>query len=78
MENLIKFVERLKKINVNIKLVGNFPWVYLTEINGKKVVEKSFSDSNWTLGFCPISKDESPDFKFYKLPETFNLIREYL
>ena len=44
----------------------------------KTELEKSFSDFNWTLGFYPINRDESPDFRFYKLSETFNLIREYL
>ena len=40
MDKLETFIRRLSKLNINIELVGNYPWIYLDKINNKKVVEK--------------------------------------
>ena len=34
-DKITRFVERLKKIGIEVKLVGNFPWVYIDEICGQ-------------------------------------------
>ena len=39
-DKITVFLERLKKIGIEVKLVGNYPWVYLDEICGIKVKEK--------------------------------------
>ena len=33
------FVERMKKVGVEITLAGNYPWVYIDTINGQRVIE---------------------------------------
>jgi hypothetical protein len=36
-DKLLIFIERLRKLNINIELVANYPWVYIDKINGKKL-----------------------------------------
>ena len=70
------FVERLKKIGIEVKLVGNYPWVYLDEICGIKVKEKFAGNHGFTLIFLPGLTD-SPPSEFTDITETFKLIRKY-
>lgn len=72
---LDSLIRRLKAINIDIKLVGNFPWIYITEINGKRIVEKFQAEHGFTIGYCPIRKDQ--DYRFSDLKEIFKLIRKY-
>ena len=46
VDKITVFVERLKKIGIDVKLSGNFPWVYITEICGKRIKEK-FAGNHW-------------------------------
>ncbi len=70
------FVDRLKKIGIEVKLVGNYPWVYIDEICGIKVKEKF--EGNWglTLIFLP-ARTDSPPSEFTDITEIFKLIRKY-
>jgi len=70
------FVERLKKIGIEVKLFGNYPWVYLHEVNGRLVVEKQNSDHYFTLAFLPIKLGDE-EIKFTDLDNTFKIIRKY-
>ena len=70
------FVERLKKIGIEVKLSGNFPWVYITEICGKRVTEKFEGNHGFTLIFLP-GRNDSPPSDFTDIGETFKLIRKY-
>lgn len=72
---LSTFINRLKKININIELIGNYPWVYINKINGKKVTEKFRGNHGFTIGFNPIRNGEF--FKFTDISEIFKLIRKY-
>lgn len=76
---LTVFVDRLKKIGVNIKLVGNYPWVYVESINGINVTEKYHSNHCFTIALLPIkNKDSNNPFEiFTDITEIFNLIRKY-
>jgi len=49
MYTIDSFVNRLKKIRVHIELLGNYPWVYLDSVNGKKVKEKYGGNHGFTL-----------------------------
>ena len=73
--NLDIFMVRMKKIGVNLSLGGNYPWIYIDSINGKRVVEKFEANHGFTLGFSPIKKDGV--FKFTDLKEIFKIIRKY-
>ena len=70
------FVERLKKLGIEVKLQGNFPWVYITEICGKRVTEKFEGNHGFTLIFLP-GRNESPPSEFTDITEIFKLIRKY-
>ena len=70
------FVERLRKIGIDVKLSGNYPWVYITEICGKRVTEKFDGNHGFTLIFLPVRND-SPPSEFTDIKEIFKLIRKY-
>ena len=38
---IARFVQRLKRIGVDVELVLNYPWVYMTKVNGVLVDRKS-------------------------------------
>ena len=71
------FVERLKKIGIEVKLQGNFPWVYLDEICGIKVKEKLYGNHGFTIIFLP-GRTDSPPSDFTDIGVTFKLIRKYV
>jgi hypothetical protein len=70
------FVERLKKIGIEVKLVGNYPWVYIDKICGIKVKEKFEGNHGFTLIFLP-ARTDSPPSEFTDIKEIFKLIRKY-
>jgi hypothetical protein len=75
-DKITRFVERLKKIGIEVKLVGNYPWVYINEICGVRVKEKFEGNHGFTLIFLPVRND-SPPSEFTDISETFKLIRKY-
>jgi hypothetical protein len=77
MEKLKSFVERLKKIGIDVKLSGNFPWVYIDEICGKRVTEKFAGNHGFTIMFLP-GRNDSPPSEFTDITEIFKLIRKYI
>lgn len=68
MEQIAILVNRLDKIGIKTKLLGNYPWVYITEINDRKVREKFASDHGFVVAVGN---------KIY-VKETFDLIRKYI
>lgn len=75
-DKLDVFVKRLKKIGIDVKLSGNFPWVYIDEICGVKVKEKFQGNHGFTLIFLP-ARNDSPPSEFTDIAEIFKLIRKY-
>jgi hypothetical protein len=75
MDKLEILVSRLDKIGIDIKLTGNFPWVYMESLNGKKVTEKHSSRYGFTIAYLPIRK--SQEIKFVNISGMFKLIRKY-
>lgn len=76
MTTILSFVNRLKKIGVNVELAGNYPWVYLDKVNGKKVKGTYEGNHGFTVFFAAIrpgQKDTMTDTKII-----FNKIRETL
>ena len=49
---IAKFVKRLKRIDVDVELVANYPWVYLTHVNGVPVTEKFMANHGFTAFFA--------------------------
>lgn len=75
-DKITRFVERLKKIGIEVKLTGNYPWVYLDEICGVRVKEKFQGNHGFTIIFLPVRND-SPPSEFTDITEIFKLIRKY-
>ena len=66
------FVARMKKLGITMKFSGNVPWVYISEVNGKRVTEKHASEHGFVVGY------RNHYFKFEYEKEMFKLIRKYI
>lgn len=75
MRELDIFVNRLKKIGINITLISNFPLVYINTINNNIVREKFHSEHGFVLCYLPIRANQK--LQYTNLSHTFNLIRLY-
>lgn len=76
MDKLRIFKDRLKKLNIDIEFVGNYPWIYIDKINGRKVVEKFQSNHGFCVGFLSVKSDGG--FNFTDLTKIFLLIKMYV
>lgn len=72
---LKKFHDRLAKIGIDVKMSGNYPWIYLDKVNDCVVEEKFHSDHNFTVAFLPARTDM--EFHFTELSEIFKILRKY-
>lgn len=70
-DNLTIFINRLKKLNIKLELFGNYPWIYIDKIDGKKVKEKHASDWGFVLGY------RNEGFVFEDIGKIFELLRNY-
>jgi hypothetical protein len=73
-EKLNRFIDRLDKCGIQVKLSANYPWIYLDEINGKRVSETFMANQGFTIMFVPIKGDTSD---FTDISEIMKLIRKY-
>lgn len=73
---LTVFVDRMKKLGIEVKLSGNYPWIYLEEINGKRVQKDDYYLGNhgFTIAFIPL-KDKPMEIT--DISRTIELIRKY-
>lgn len=72
-----KLVLRLQKIGINIELESNYPWIYLSKVNGNTIKEDDYYQGNhgFTIAFYPIKKNQQ--MKFTNITELFKVIRKY-
>lgn len=75
MENIEKFIGRMEKIGIKVMLAMNFPWIYITHINGIRVTETFKSEYGFTIAFMPIRIEQ--ELSFTDITEIFKLIRKY-
>jgi len=75
-DKLTIFIDRLRNIGIDLQLGGNYPWIYIDYINGKRVTEKFMANHGFTVAFYPIKADKQIEFTDIK--ETFKLIRKYV
>ena len=76
LDKLSVFINRMKSLGIDIKLVGNYPWIYIHEINGKRVTEKFEAEHGFTIAFLPVRTDQ--ELAFTDITEIFKLIRKYI
>jgi len=69
---IASFVKRLKRIGVDVELVANYPWVYMTHVNSVPVTEKFMANHGFTAFF--VHKGE----RWSDRREVFAKIRELL
>lgn len=67
---------RLKRLNIEIECINNFPWIYLYKVNGNLIKEKFLSEHGFTIGYLPIKPNEK--FVFTDITEIFKIIRKYI
>ena len=74
MEKISILIERLNKIGIKMTLFGNLPWIYIDEINGKRVTEKFEGNHGFTIAFTPRYGEQ---LQFTNISEIFKIIRKY-
>jgi len=77
LSKLQVFRERMKKLNIEIEMWSNYPWIYIDKVNGNKVRQEDYFHANhgFTVGFHPIRPDQ--EFEFTDISEIFKLIKKY-
>ena len=77
MEKLDVFVKRMEKLGIEVKLVGNYPWIYIDEVNGKEIEEEDYFYGNhgFTIAFLPVRYGQPMEFT--DIGKIFELIRNY-
>lgn len=74
-ERLNTFISRMKKLNIDVKLSGNYPWIYIDTINGKRVTEKFLGNHGFTIAFLPLKPEDKLELTDIK--EIMNIVRKY-
>jgi hypothetical protein len=76
-EVLNTLMRRMKKLNIDLELSSNYPWIYLTSVNGNRIKKEDYYDGNhgFTIAFSPLKPDEK--VKITSITKTFRVIRKY-
>jgi len=75
-DKLVSFINRMSRIGIDIKLAGNYPWIYINSINGKRVTEIFEANHGFTVAFIPVRADK--ELELTDIGEIFKLIRKYI
>lgn len=73
---LITFTQRMKRLGIELEYFGNYPWIYLDTINGKKVTERFQANHGFTIAFRGVKLGQMVEFT--DITEIFKLIRKYI
>jgi predicted membrane GTPase involved in stress response len=76
MVTLDKFLEAMDNLGIDMDIGGNYPWIYITAINGKTVTEKMDSEHGFNVAFSPIKNKIKPEVTDVK--KTLELIIKYI
>jgi hypothetical protein len=77
MNEIEVFINRMRKIGIELKLVVNVPWIYLVSVNGNPVKEEDYSDNHgYTIAWYPVRLGDEPHLDS-DLNRTFYIIRKY-
>ena len=77
MNEIQIFINRLKKIGIELELEGNVPWVYLKSVNGNRVREIDYNANHgYTIAWYPVRLGDKPHLDS-DLNRTFDIIRKY-
>ena len=72
------FINRLKKIGIELELAGNYPWIYLEKVNGNRVLPEDWVNANhgYAIAYSPIRVDQDYSLASDR-KEMFRIIRKY-
>ena len=76
MDKLLLFKNAMESIGVDIEMAQNYPWIYITKINGINVTEKFRSEYGFTIAFRSIKNDS--EITFTNKKKLFELISKYV
>jgi hypothetical protein len=68
-------VKRMKKMGIELELIGNYPWIYLRKVNGNTVKEKFYANHGFTVAFLPTKPEDK--LELTDIGEVFKVIRKY-
>jgi hypothetical protein len=73
-----QFINRLKKIGIDVTLINNYPWVYMTHINGHRIYEKYLANHGFTVFFRAYNIHNPHQEHITNISKIFNKIREVI
>lgn len=77
MNEIQVFINRLKKIGIELELSGNIPWIYLDKVNGNRVKREDYNANHgYTIAWYPVRLGDKPHLDS-DLKRTFQVIRKY-
>ena len=71
------FINRMKRIGIELELMGNIPWIYLHKVNGNRIQPEDYNANHgYTIAWSPVRNDQ--DYRLdYNWKEMFRIIRKY-
>ena len=73
MNELVVLKNRLSKIGIEIELMGNIPWIYLTKVNDNVIDESDFTANHgFVIAWSRDTIELDPNIK-----RIFEVIRKY-
>jgi hypothetical protein len=73
IDPLHKLYRRLLAIDIDTTYIGNYPWVYLHMVNGKRVMEKYMAKHGFTIA----TVSAGGEIKLTDTKKIFEIIRKY-
>ena len=72
------FINRLKRIGIELELSSNYPWIYLEKVNGNQVLPEDWINANhgYAIAYGPVRVDQDYSLD-YDRKEMFRIIRKY-
>ena len=73
------FINRMKRIGIELELEGNAPWIYLKSVNGNKIHPEDWINANhgYTIAWYPLTIQKDFTLNWHDIKLTFKLIRKY-
>lgn len=77
MNEIQIFINRMKKIGIDLELSGNVPWIYLDKVNGNRIQREDYSSNHgYTIAWHSVKIGSEPHLDS-DIKRTFNIIRKY-
>jgi hypothetical protein len=77
MNEVDVFIRRMKRIGLELELVGNVPYIYLNRVNGNKVQFEDYNvEHGYVIAWCPVRLDQRIHLDS-DIKRTFEIIRKY-